>query len=154
MTSRVFKKKKKFEKTYKVFNTKKDFDMQQDHNFAFWADPSQATVMTGLQILAFQGNETAIDSLAPEERVALNDRFFEFVSDVVIDCDIEGTDFSTPEEAHRSFNDPSIDWEFMYAVLIRYFNHVLTEAEALKKTIEAIEKTLSSGANKKNEEEE
>lgn len=153
MATTVFKKKKQFQKSYQVINTKDDWGMEQEHQFAFWNDPSQSLVVDALDLFALQGDDEALDKLEPAKKEELNDRFYNFCAEVIIDCDIEGADFTNAETARKTFNDPRVDYNFFYLVIIRYFTDILARANALKKTMAYIEKISNSGASKSEKEE-
>lgn len=129
--SGYFKEKKPFDKTVVVKNTHDDLGLEPNHNFAFWADPSRATIMKFLEVIGTKRDE--LDEKSEEELEEMNRRFWESVSQIVVDCDIEGLSFDTPEDAEASFDASHVDYGFMTDVVASYVYSVLAKSKLLKK---------------------
>lgn len=145
MARTVFKNKKKFEKSYTIFNTKKDWDMTTEHLFAMASDPSRNLVSQLIDVLQQLTNLDENNPLSEEELQQLNDDFFYCISELIIDCDIKGMDFSTAEAADKSMNSPDVDWHFMFDVLGRYVNHLFLTHRTLGKVYRKQDENGNSG---------
>lgn len=115
----------------------------KDFYFDFWKDPSRLSVFDLLESVVQSVED--LRSLDKEKQIDTSDRFFAAVSRVVVDTNIEGLVFGTPEEAQKSFSHPDMPWGFMYSVVTAYVLRLLETQQALKKTLEESAKTLSSG---------
>lgn len=147
----IFKEKKPFQKTYVILDTKEDLgiDSQEAYKFALWEDPSRQTIMKFLGVINTKRDE--LDEKSEEELEELNARFWESVSDIVIDCNIEGLSFDTPEEAEASFDAPHVDYGLMTDIVAAYVYSVLTKSRALKKSTNPGSKIVDSGERQKSE---
>lgn len=141
----VFRKKKPFQKAYRIYNTKKDFGLDAEAQFAMSADPSR-DVLIGLIEAISDSSEADFDSLSEVEQQELNDRFFYYVSEVVVDCDIDGLSFETPEETEESMLATNIDWHFMFNVLGAYIQQILAVHSTLGKAFQTSEEKENSGS--------
>jgi hypothetical protein len=144
MAKAIFRKKKPFQKAYKIYNTKKDFGLKTEHNFAMAADPSRDVLM-GLIESITDSSGADFAKMSEEEKSELNDRFFYYVSEVVIECDIEGISFDNPETTESSMLATDIDWHFMFNVLGAYIQTLLATHETLGKAFRTLEDSESSG---------
>ena len=141
----VFRKKKPIQKAYRIYNTKKDFGLDAEAQFAMSADPSR-DVLIGLIEAISDSSEADFDSLSEVEQQELNDRFFYYVSEVVVDCDIDGLSFETPEETEESMLATNIDWHFMFNVLGAYIQQILAVHSTLGKAFQTPEEKENSGS--------
>ena len=148
----IFKEKKPFEKSYVKRNTKRDWDMDQEHNFALWKDPSESVVFGLIGILGVTRDE--LDSMSDREIEDMNDRYYGYISEVIIDCDIANVSFETAEDAMAAFEHPEVDWTFFQTVVGKYIDDVLAEAGAIKKVLRYIRRISTSGENSSEQEEE
>ena len=147
----IFKQKVPFQKSYKVISTKADFEMEQDHQIAFWDDPSEEVAYGLLNIIAMSRGES--DDKTPEDWKKLNDDFYRYVSEIIIDTDIEGVSFDAPGDAEAAFENPHIDWRFFWVAIGKYLDTIFQEVGALKKLWRAVGKTESSGSEEETKEE-
>lgn len=116
-----------------------------DVEFSFWEDPSQKVLFTVMGLL-FMSQED-LDQMDDAEKDSLNARFFAAVSELIVDCDIDGLDFSTPKSAEESFYHEALPWGLMYEVILMYIVR-LTETNArLKKTLTKPQDQRNSGKN-------
>ncbi len=145
MARQVFRKKKKFEKSYTVYNTKKDWDMTTEHLFAMASDPSRNLMNQLIDVLQRLMSVEEKSKLNEEEVQQLNDDFFYCISELIIDCDIEGMNFDTPEDADESMSNPDVDWHFMFDVLGNYVRTLFLTHRTLGKVYQTQEESTSSG---------
>jgi hypothetical protein len=126
--------KKAYIKPYVDKKADTDFGIEGcEHLFRLWRDPSRQTVFTLLNTITMKPDELeALDDSAKRE---LDEAFWRAVSEVIIDCDIEGLDFSTTEKARESFDSPHISWGILYDVLFAYVSWLLTENDNIRKKI-------------------
>lgn len=140
--------KKSFSKSYVVKSSKEDYGTEQDHSFAFWKDPSKQVIFDLLDFISTTPEK--LDGLGQKEMKDLDHKFYSAVSQVVIDCDIAELDFSTPETAKESFEHPSIDWRFLYDVIVLgYAMELFNNHHTLKKIMKLGSETANSGKSKK-----
>lgn len=145
MARKIFTKKKKFEKAYTIYNTKKDWDMATEHLFAMASDPSRNLLNQLIDVLQKLTGLTEEEELSEEEIQQLNDEFFYCVSELIVDCDIQGLDFSNTKKAEESMNNPDVDWHFMFDVLGNYVNTLFLTHRTLGKAFLMQEEKENSG---------
>ena len=141
----IFKKKKKFEKSYIIKNTRDDFGFDQDHSFALWSDPSNEVFSALLRIVSVEREE--LDEMSEAELEEMHSEWCYALSQVVLDSDIAGISFETQEDVEAAFAAPEIDQQFITLVISHYLVWVLDQMGKLKKTIKSGSKTESSGQN-------
>jgi hypothetical protein len=117
------------------------------HTMRVWRDPSRQVVFTLLDTITMTSEK--LDGLDDAAKKDLDSAFWVAVSEVIIDCDIEGLDFSTPEKAKESFDSPHISWGVLFDVLFAYVSWLLTENDRLKKLFRPASNQPASGENKK-----
>ena len=120
-----------------------------DINMMFDADPPRNVLMGILtSIAAFSNNENE------QEKEEITNKFFEYVSAMILDIDIEEFSFDTPELAAKAMDDgDKISWGLFYSALAKYISILMLEQERLKKTLADIETIVNSGENNKKQEE-
>ena len=150
MAKKIFTRKKRFVKSYKIFDTMDDFGMDQQHRFALAADPSRDTLYGLLAIVTTKPDE--MDEMKPEEIQSLDDDFYAYVSELTIECDIMGLDFSSPETTRAAFFHPSVDWHFLFSVYGYYVGHLLDTHKTLGKVLRQSKEQENSGTDKKQKE--
>jgi hypothetical protein len=144
--------KRPFEKATITYDTVKDMGLSGgSHKFAFWDDPSRTVVMTLLDVITTK--EEKLESMSEDEKRQLDADFWKCVSSVMVDCDIEGLDFSTPENAIRSFDNENVSWGYLMDVLMFYVGKLLAENKRLGEVLRLIAARTASGPNKKQKEE-
>lgn len=130
--SGYFKEKKPFAKSVVVKDTKEDFGLGEvGYKIAFWADPSRPIVSKFLNVMFTKREE--LDEMDEEELKKINEDFWVAVSSIIVDTNIEGLSFDTPEEAQASFDSPDIDHNFLIDCIMSYVQSVLSESSLLKK---------------------
>lgn len=150
MASKVFRKKKKFTKKYRIYNTKKDFAMQQEHKFALSSDPSKEILYGLLNVVTTTTEQ--LDEMSDDEIEELDKLFFQYVSEITVDCDIDGLDFSTPESTEDSFSDPEVDWHFLFSVYGYYVGSLLNTHKTLGKVLRQLADNENSGTDEEPQE--
>lgn len=121
--------KRPFDKTTSTKNTKTDFGLENEHEFILWRDPSRQVVMAVIETVTL--NEDRLSKMTEQEKQELDDRFWDAVSRIFVDCDIEGLDFSSPAKAKQSFDSPNVDWNFLWEVLIHYVTDLVKENDKI-----------------------
>ena len=119
--------------------------------FRFWSDPSQEVIYTLMKTTIFATKEEVI-AMNDEEKERLNRSFMECATELIIDCNIEGLSFNTPEETEESFYHPALPWSFLFEIIQQYIIRLMTEHNRLKKTLSRLAETASSGENKNKKE--
>lgn len=145
-------KKKPFERSVTRYNTKTDLNLPVEHLFEMWADPSSRVVFSLLDVVST--SEEKLNKMSDVDKAKLDDEFWWCVSQVFIDCDIEGLDFSSPEKSKESFESPYISWGFLFDVLVSYITRLLSENETIKKKVNHLIQAVSSGNRKGQKESE
>lgn len=115
--------------------------------FEFWKDPSRTVVFDLLNPIVQSVDD--LRALKETEQIETSDKFFEAVSRLVMDTNIDGLDFSTPQSAQESFRHPDLPWGFMYGVVTSYVLRLLETQQSLKKMLHESVETLNSGDDKK-----
>ena len=138
-------KKKPFERSIVKYNTRDDLGMEIDHTFHMWRDPSSKVVFSLLDTIST--TEDKLNKMPKEDKDKLNDEFWWCASQVFIDCDIEGLDFSTPEKSKESFDSPYISWGILFDVLLRFITDLIQSNEKLKNVLALLGNRTNSGQN-------
>lgn len=147
---RIFGKKKKFEKEYKIWNTKDDFGMKSEHQFALAADPSKETLYGIMAVVTTKPDE--LDEMTEEELEELDEAFYHFVSELIIECDIDGLDFSDAKTTRESFFHPDVDWHFLFSVCGYYVGTLIDTHRTLGKVLRQSTEAENSGNEKSQKE--
>lgn len=134
--------KRPFQKSTVVYDTKEDFGFSQSHKFEFWNDPSRTVIFGLLDVVSTK--EDKLDKMSEEDKKKLDDDFWGYVSQLIIDCDIEGLDFSTPQAAKDSFEKPYVDWGFMYSTLISFVGKLMATNERLGNIVALLTKAAKA----------
>lgn len=147
------KKKRAFKPNTVIFNLKKDLALNQDINIEFWIDPSRPIMLDLIRILGYS-NSGRMSELSQEEIQEMDDRYFECASLILVDCDIEGIDFSTPESTREAFEDDRLPWGIFHQAILLYTGHLMDEYSALKNVLRRVRNPSNSGENENNQEQE
>lgn len=142
-------KKRDYEKETVWLHLDKDLHLGRDINVCFWKDPSQHYTMELLRV-----TNTRIEDKSQEEVQQLNKDYFDVASNIFIDCDINGIDFSTPESTEEAFYHKDLPWGIFHETLIAYLARLMTEYQVLKNLLRRANVLSSSGTDKHDEEEE
>jgi len=149
---RVQMKKKPLKQNVSILNLKKDLNLEQDITVAFWKDPSRAVIFDLLEIVGLSGAPD-ISEMPDADREKMNRRYFECVSLMIVDSDVDGLDFSTPELAEESFEDERIPWGTFHKAIIVYLARLTEDYEVLKNVLRRVKELSNSGKkDQKNEE--
>lgn len=132
--------KKPFQKTVRFVNTKtlgEAFGTPlPEHIFQMWADPSNRAWLAIWR--ATTTNEEELEKLKSDDRVEYDQLEADFrwaISELIIDCDIEGLKFDTPEDVYETFNDPDVDAHFIHFVVTFYVMYLLAVRKHLVKDL-------------------
>jgi hypothetical protein len=146
-------KKREFKPQTKILNLDKDLNLGQDINIEVWKDPSWQACW---ELLAIFGLNEAdeLKNMPTADKEKMNEKYFYYASMILIDCDIKGIDFSTPEATEASFNDERLPWGIFHMALMLYMGELTREYSVLKNAIRRVNELSNSGTeNSKNEEE-
>ena len=144
-------KKKDFKPNTIVVNLRKDFDLNQDINIEFWADPSRQVIFDLFEIFGLASDE--LDATPAADKEKMNARYFECASIMLVDCDIKGIDFSTPESTAKAFDDERLPWGLFHQALLLYISRLIDDYEVLKNALRRVRELSNSGKEKKPEQE-
>jgi hypothetical protein len=145
-------KKKEFPRNTVELNLKDDFPLNQDITVAFWVDPSRQVISDLFRIVGMSTEN--MDALPEGEKEALDDRYFECVSLVFVDCDIDGIDFGTPESAREAFDDERLPWGVFHQAMLLYMERLTEEYAALKNALRRAKRLSNSGETKETKDNE
>ncbi len=118
-----------------------DLGMEEEYKgikFVMWADPSIAVIQSVLY--AQTGDEK---ELTDEDA----DQYFDALTELLIDSNIEGISFATSKDVQDSFDAMGVPWGFVSMVCALYCVKVIDESEALKKMYGLLEEAETSGEN-------
>ena len=141
--------KRKFVPKETWLNLDEDLNLNQDINVAFWEDPSRPVIFTLLEVF-----NTDVDKQSQAELKKLNKRYFANAALILLDCDIEGVDFSTVKSTEEAYNHPELPWGIFHEAVIAYLAKLSDEHEVLKNVLRRVGVLSISGTDKDSEEEE
>ena len=145
-------KKKKLKQNVVALNLKKDLGLDQDITVEFWKDPSRSVIFDLINIVG----ASRTDSDTPpsdEESEKMHSRYFECASLMIVDSDVEGLDFSTPESTAASFDDERIPWGTFHMAMLIYLSRLTDEYEVLKNALRRVKELSASGSENQSSEE-
>ena len=141
-------KKRPYKKATVVKNLGKDFGLDADIDVEFWKDPSRQVVFSLLEILS---SRALYDVLPDEEVAGLDKKYWNSVSQIFVDCSVEGISFKTPQECEKSFDDPTLPWGIFHQATIMYISWLTENNANLKNVLRRLSEASTSGSD--NEEE-
>lgn len=97
-----------------------------------WDNPSRRVRLAIYGLIANPVEELEKQSEA-EQKETLKD-FFWGVSELIIDCNVEGADFSTPEAAEATYDD--FEPDFLPAVITRHMVRIVNREDEERKKLE------------------
>jgi hypothetical protein len=101
--------------------------------FEFWKNPSKPTVTTLFEVIMASANE--LGSMSKLKMDDLERRYYSAVCEIIVDCNLESLDFSTPERAMASFEAPDIPIGFVHQVIASYLRRLLEFNDSVKKAL-------------------
>jgi hypothetical protein len=101
--------------------------------FEFWKNPSKPTVTAVFDVVMASADE--LSGLSKYKMEDLEKRYYSALCELIIDCNIESLDFSSPEAAMASFEAPDIPIGFVHQVIASYLSHLLQFNDAVKKAL-------------------
>lgn len=132
--------KKTFQKTVRVINTKTlgaAFGTPlPEHIFQVWADPSNKVWLAIWRATTIEEDE--LEMLKKENRELYDEIETDFrwaVSELIIDCDIEGLKFDTAADVYEAFNSDVVDAHFIHFVVTFYVMYLLAVRKHLVKDL-------------------
>lgn len=140
-------KKKAYPKKTVYRHLKNDLGLDEDVTIEFWANPSRAVCMNIMLVLgaAFDAeSKKRIEGLADLEKM-----FYESISELIVDTDIEGVSFDTPESTMKAFEHPGIPWHVFTDAIIVYISELTNKYEPLKKVLSLYSSESTSGQETK-----
>lgn len=145
-------KKKQFKPKTVIKHLDKDFGLEQDIRVEFWADPSRSVIFDLLEVFGMSDTDE-LDEIPEAEKERMNARYFECASMILVDCDIDKIDFSTPESTEAAFDDDRLPWGIFHQALLMYLAELMEEYQVLKNALRRVSELSSSGKeSSKNEE--
>ena len=142
--------KKAYKPNTVVLNLKDDLGLlEHDVNVEFWKDPSRSVLFTLLRIM-----RTDTEGLTSEELIQLNKDYFECAALMLIDCEIDFVDFSTPESTEAAFKDKRLPWGIFHQAMIAYVSKLSDEYQVLKNVLRRVLELSNSGTSKNHAENE
>lgn len=145
-------KKRQFKPNTVKLHLDKDLQLGQDITIEVWEDPSRQIIADLFQIMGSQDSD--LDEMEELDKERMNQRYFECASMMLVDCDIEGIDFSTPESTELAFEDERLPWGIFHQAMILYIAKLTEEYEVLKNALRRARALSGSGNEVKSEQEE
>ena len=128
-----------FPKKRSVIDVAVDLGMDEEYEgvkFVMWADPSIA-VIQGVLLAQVKEEEDITDKDA--------DAYFDALTEIFIDSNLDDVSFSTSKEVQDSFDAMGLPWGFVAQVAILYCVKVIDESESLKKMYGLLDNPETSG---------
>jgi hypothetical protein len=119
--------------------------------FEFWANPSKPVVNAIYDIVYLTMEKAA--AMTVDEISNLNDRYYIALSELIVDCNIAGLDFSTPKAVEKSFDADDVPINFIYRVVVSYLSRLLDLSDAVKKALALRHLASNSGRGSATKEE-
>lgn len=94
-----------------------------------WDNPSRRVRLALLNILGAKPEE--LEEKGEEELDRIESEFLWALSELIIDCNVEGYDFSTPEAARDSYDVAEPD--FLPRVVIKHISDIIERGEEARK---------------------
>ena len=125
----VFNEKKEYTKKHVIFSTTElGVISPEEYLFAFWDDPSRPVLAEFIGMLTSiasglveeEGAEEIVDSINTED-------FYKLASEIMLDSNIKGLDFSTAESTQAAFESRDISSGFLSEVLSKYVLQLVEE---------------------------
>lgn len=101
--------------------------------FRFWKNPSKPVVVAIAEVVMAAAEELrGLDKLKMEQ---LEERYYNAICELIIECNVESLDFSTPEKARLTFEAPDVPIGFVHQVITSYLAYLLKFNENVKKAL-------------------
>lgn len=126
-----------------------DGSLSDEYWVEVWDDPSKPAILSMLRLVVASGEEITENK---EEAEELYTKFLRAASQIFIDTNIAGLDFSDEEAVEACFSAEELPWGFMYEVCTAYVLWAMQRNERLKKALGLSNAMLSSGTDSDNEE--
>lgn len=121
--------------------------------FTFWRNPSRLVLQSLIQFLLATPDE--LRGLSETEAELLLEDFYNSLSKVIIDTNIEGLDFSTPDAAKNSYiESPELPMGFVHETIAAWLLKVLEESLDLGKVLRLLSEPRNTGKSNENDEEQ
>lgn len=146
-------KKKKYVPETTIKNLRDDYDLGANIAVAFWSAPSQSVVLDLMQILGSARAED-IDEIESDRFEDMDKRYFECVSLLIVDTNVDGIDFSTPEKTREAFYADHLPWGIFHLAVLMYVAELSESYEYLKNLLRRAAQLSSSGTSKSEQENE
>lgn len=102
--------------------------------FEVLADPPRHLLSEVLDLLGTSTKAVSGEGEEIEKPEQFDARFHEVAAAILVDSDIEGLDFSTPQSTKAAFENEDIDGTLLTRVLVAYVYGLILERTGLKKT--------------------
>ena len=114
-------------------NADKHYNLGYDINFAFVADPPRQAVLS--LVGALHGLTKATPETTDEEKTKLYDDYNAALCALIVDCDIEGTSWNTPEEVSESASliDNQLSDGLFFRIVMHRANEIMDIYNVIKK---------------------
>jgi hypothetical protein len=114
-------------------NADKHYNLGYDINFAFVADPPRQAVLS--LVSALHGLTKVTPETTDEEKEALYKDYNAALCFLIVDCDIEGTSWDTPEEvsASASIIDNQLSDGLFFRIVMHRANEIMDIYNVIKK---------------------
>lgn len=101
--------------------------------FTFWKNPSKPVVIAIAEVVMAAADELrALDKIEMER---LEERYYNAICELIVDCNISSLSFDTPENARLAFEANDVPIGFVHQVITSYLSHLLKFNEGVKKAL-------------------
>ena len=124
-------------------------DQEKDHlTITFWRNPSKHVLSSLVKFML--ATDVELREKSDDEVEILLSDFYTALSEIVIETNIDGLDFSTPEQAEHMFlESPDLPWGFVYEAVASWLLNFMQESIDLKKILRLLGNPSNSGQEKK-----
>ena len=123
-----------------------DGEMYEEIKFKFWDNPSRSAVI-GLFKFASASGEF-LEKLSVDKLRQVEEEFYYSVSQIVIDTNIDGISFDTPDLVKEAFEADFIPMGFLMEAVTAYVTYMLEYNDKVKKALALFLLAFPSGTGK------
>lgn len=129
-----------------------DAELYKEVKITFWDNPSRTTVRGLFKLVSAAGD--FLKGMSNDELRQLEKEFYASVSQIVVDTNIEGISFDTPEEAMAAFEADHLPMGFMHEAVTNYVIYMFKYNEKVKKALGLFLLASPTGTGKPKEEQQ
>lgn len=102
-------------------------------SFEFWKNPSKSVVKSIFDVIMASAEDlSGLSKLAMDK---VEHDYYSAICELIVDCNLESLDFSSPKAAMESFDAPDIPMGFVHQVVAAYMSRLLQFNDSVKKAL-------------------